>query len=309
MTEVRFDRMVPSQIVARRDACSVAWLPVGSLEWHGPHMPFGTDTFTVAHLSEVAAQRLGGAAFPPVYYGDVRCHLQECRVEWRKSYAREMDVPAAYAAAFPLEDADGSPGDGCPTRPDDGPVPDDPLPFDLKGQQRAFARLLAHVLLQVHLYGFRSIVILPGHGPNPPVCRQAETVYAENVRRRTAFGPPARTLTWFYIEAAKACEPLLKNHWIHADRWEGSVTAAAQPDTVHPAMLPPEGQLVPAYLGQPYITEDEGYNPELRELWPSFDALDPRRGLEAEYGRRQIDCVLDILETELADWLPADDKA
>ncbi|MBI2297836.1 MAG: creatininase family protein [Armatimonadetes bacterium] len=301
MDEVRFDRMVPSAIRARRDACNLAYLPVGSLEWHGPHMPFGTDYMTVTHLAEAAARRFGGIVFPPIFYGDVRYHLQECRLEWRQTYVREMDVPEAYAEAFPLQNEDGSYGYGCPTQPDDGPLPDEALPFSLAEQSRFFEQFIARTLLTIHLYGFRRILLLPGHGPNPGYCRAAEEVYRANVARRTAFGPPAKTLTWFYIEAAKEAEPLLKNHWIHADKWEGSITMVAAPGTVHPELLPEDrGTLAPAYLGHPYLTETDGYNPEYRSVWYSFDALDPRNGTSEEYGRVQVEAILKELAEVVA---------
>ena len=70
--EVRFDRMRPAQVVARRQACNLAYLPVSTLEWHGPHMPFGTDSITNAYLAEEAARQFGGVAFPAMYYSDVR---------------------------------------------------------------------------------------------------------------------------------------------------------------------------------------------------------------------------------------------
>lgn len=293
MPEVRFDRMCPPEVVQRREACNLAYLPVGSLEWHGPHMPFGTDYITVEYLAGELAQRYGGVAFPPVFYGDVRYHLQECRKEWRQSYVREMQVPEAFAEAFPLESADGSPGYDCPTRPDDGPLPDDPLPFTLAEQAREFARHLARCLLSIHLYGFRRIMLLPGHGPNPGPCREAEEVYRENVARRSALGSPARTLTVAYFDLAKETEPLLKNHWIHADKWEGSLVSAAVPGTVHPENLPEDRKvLAPAYLGYPYLTETEGYSPAHREIWPSFDALDPRN-IDEAYGQAQWAAILD----------------
>ena len=304
MAEVRFDRMVPSEAVARREACSLAYLPVGSLEWHGSHMPFGTDYLTVTHLAEESARRFGGVVFPPVYYGDVRYILQECRVEWRKTYCREMAVPEAYASAFPLENRDGTPGSECPTRPDDGDPADEPLDFDRREQETLFSHSIARVMLQIHLYGFRNIMLLPGHGPNPAYCRRAEEVYRQNVGRRKAFGDPARTMTFFYIDAAKDVEPLLQNHWIHADKWEGSITMVAAPGTVHPDLLPADARtLAPAYLGQPYLTEDEGYNPAFKDIWYSFDALDPRNGTSEEYGRKQIEGVLTRFGTILRDWL------
>ena len=306
MHEVRFDRMVPAAIVARRKACNLAYLPVGSLEWHGSHMPFGTDYLTVAYLAEEAARRFGGVAFPPMYYGDVRYHLQECRLEWRQTYVNEMDVPEAYAAAFPLQNADGSYGYACPTQPDDGPRPEDPLEFSLAEQTHHFVHLIARTLLSIHLYGFRHIVVMPGHGPNPGSCRQAEEVYRQNVARRTAFGPPAKILQFFYIEVAKEAEPLLKNHWIHADKWEGSITMVAAPGTVHLEYLPEDrATLAPAYLGHPYLTEKDGYNPEHKDIWYSFDALDPRSGTSEEYGRAQVEAVLAEFGKMIAEFMQA----
>ena len=301
MDEVRFDRMVPSEVVARREACNLAYLPVGSLEWHGPHMPFGTDYMTVNYLAEQAAGRFGGVAFPPVYYGDVRYILQECRVEWRTSYMRDMAVPEANPSAFPLQNNDGSCGSECPTQPDDGPPADVPLEFTYPGMEQAFSMQIAQILLSIHLYGFRRIILLPGHGPNPAYCKRAEGIYAENVRRRTAWGEPARTITWFYLDAAKQSEPLLNNHWIHADKFEGSLTMVAAPGTVHLDKLPEDPKaLVPAYLGHPYLNEDDGYNPEHKSIWHSFDALDPRNDTNPDYGRRHWAAILDTFGRAIA---------
>ena len=309
MEEVRFDRMVPSMIVARRRQCNLAYLPVGSLEWHGSHMPFGTDYMTVTHIAEQAAQKFGGVVFPPIYYGDVRYILQECRIEWRRTYSRDMEVPEAFPSAFPLQNFDGSPGYECPIQPDDGKPTEEPLEFSMVEQGRQFSRLIAGTMLSVHLYGFHNIMLLPGHGPNPEYCRKAEEIYRENVLRRMAFGQPARTLTWFYLEAGKETEPLLKNHWIHADKWEGSVTMVANPETVHPEFLPEDpDELAPAYLGHPYLTETDGYNTAYKDIWYSFDKLDPRSGTSEEYGKAQLDGILRIFGEVIMKFMKAENS-
>jgi hypothetical protein len=119
-------------------------------------------------------------------------------------------------------------------------------------------------------------------------------------------------MTWFYIEAAKESEPLLKNHWIHADKWEGSITMVAAPGTVHLDRLPKDRQtLVPAYLGEPYLNETRGYNPELKSIWYSFDALDPRSGTSVAYGRRQVRAILAGFRKTVTEFmgLPAEQHA
>jgi len=148
MEDVCFERMVPAMVVARRRARNLAYLPVGNLEWHGCHMPFGTDCFTVLYLAQEAARRFGGVVFPPVYYGDVRYQLHDCRVEWRRTYVKSMEIPEPYAAAFPLQNRDGSPGGECPTQPDDGLLPQEALEFSLQDQERCFARHIARILLR-----------------------------------------------------------------------------------------------------------------------------------------------------------------
>ncbi len=267
-------------------------------------MPFGTDYFTVTHLAEQAARRFGGVVFPPVYYGDVRYQLQDSRVEWRRTYTGAMEVPEAYGAAFPLQNSDGSPGYECPTQPDDGPEPAEPLGFSAAEQERSFTRHLARLLLQIHLYGFRNILLLPGHGPNPPYCRKAEEIYRENVLRRSAFGAPAKTMTYFYIDAAKDAEPMVGSHWLHADRWEGSVTMVAAPGTVRLDLLPKDPKAVPpAFLGYPYLTEAEGYNPQMKDIWHSFDYFDPRSGTSEAYGQRQIAVIMEKLGEQVREML------
>ena len=306
MNDVRFDYMVPSAVVARRKACSLAYLPVGSLEWHGSHMPFGTDYLTVNYIAIEAARRFGGVAFPPIYYGDVRYILQECRVEWRKTYTREMDVPTAYASAFPLGNKDGTPGGECPAQPDDGPAAGEPLEFTRKGQEREFARQIAMVMISIHLYGFRNIILMPGHGPNPAFRKAAETVYRENILRRSAFGEPARTMTWFYINVADDVIAQSKKHWLHADKWEGSVTMVAAPGTVHPGLLPSDPKVIPpAYLGTPFLTED-GYNPERKADWPAYDDFDPRNGTSEEYGKQQTEEILGKFRTVIREFLQSE---
>ena len=291
MSEVRFDRMIPAEVVARREACNVAYLPVGALEWHGAHMPFGTDYLIVNWLAEAAAQRFGGVAFPPIYYSDVRYQLHDSRPEWHNTYTEMMRIPPTFSA-FPLRDADGNPELGDPvTPPEDGPMPAEALAFDHAGQWRELTRHIAMVLLEIHLYGFHNIVLLPGHGPNFRICPEAEEVYRQNVARRSAFGTPARTTSFNYFHHLD--EPMYGQHWLHADRLEGSLIMGVASETVHLDRLPADLDTIPpAYLGHPYLTETEGYRPEYAELKESFAYFDPRSGTTAEYGRRQLEHAL-----------------
>ncbi len=213
--EVRFIRMVPKEIVRRRRACSVAYLPVGALEWHGKHLPFGTDCISVENISERAARKIGGVAFPVLLYGDVRYWLHDCRSEWRDEYVREMDIPRNHASAFPLEAKKDMSSYTTPTKPDEVSI-SKPLPLSLEEQEKMFIRLIAYTILEIYLYGFNIIILLPGHGPNNKLCQKAEKLYLENTKRRKGFQPPALTKTIFYFDIASEIEPLLKKAGFNA---------------------------------------------------------------------------------------------
>lgn len=49
---------------------TVAILPFGALEQHGPHLPLGTDTITAEYVASALAETLGAVLLPPVNYGD-----------------------------------------------------------------------------------------------------------------------------------------------------------------------------------------------------------------------------------------------
>lgn len=41
--EVRYEFMRPQQILGARARAPVAYIPIGPLEWHGPHLPYGVE--------------------------------------------------------------------------------------------------------------------------------------------------------------------------------------------------------------------------------------------------------------------------
>jgi len=292
--EVRFYHMIPDEVVRRRKKCPIAYLPVGALEWHGSHLPFGTDCITVEHIAIRAAQTCGGIAFPVMTYGDVRYMLHDCRREWHKEYCQEMKITSKTASTFIFREKDVK---HYRKKRKKGFLA---LPMSLKEQQDFFAKLIAYTMMEIYLYGFKAIILLPGHGPNRPVCIRARKVFMENARCTRKLQPLPVTRSFFYIFPCEESEPRLKKNWIHADKWESSVVKAIAPKDVHPERLPKDPKKIPnAYLGDPYLHPKTGYSKKLKHLWENFDALDPRRGISAKYGRRQIDCALKALKKEV----------
>ncbi|MHC4873561.1 MAG: creatininase family protein [Planctomycetota bacterium] len=80
--EVRAERMRPHQIAECREKADIAFLPLGSLEWHGVQNPIGTDSLKAHNICCRAAEILGGGAvFPPLYWGLPKDSFDVARVQ------------------------------------------------------------------------------------------------------------------------------------------------------------------------------------------------------------------------------------
>lgn len=68
-TSARFELLLPSEIGQALAQRSVIYVPLGTYEWHGEHLPVGLDGLTAHGLCLEAARRGGGLVLPPLYYG------------------------------------------------------------------------------------------------------------------------------------------------------------------------------------------------------------------------------------------------
>lgn len=65
--ERRYERLLPRELRALAADSPIAYVPVGTLEFHGEHLPFGVDGFSAHRLCLRAAEHSGGVVLPPVY--------------------------------------------------------------------------------------------------------------------------------------------------------------------------------------------------------------------------------------------------
>ena len=65
----RLEYLLPFQIREILAARPVAYLPLGTIEWHCEHLPVGLDALTAHGLCLRAAASCGGLVYPPLYYG------------------------------------------------------------------------------------------------------------------------------------------------------------------------------------------------------------------------------------------------
>ncbi len=65
--KVRFELFHPEELAATIAETPVAYVPCGSLEWHGEHLPLGCDAMRGHKLCVEAAKRTGGVVLPGHY--------------------------------------------------------------------------------------------------------------------------------------------------------------------------------------------------------------------------------------------------
>ncbi len=209
--EVRYHMLRPREAVARRKECPVAYVPLGTLEWHGKHNPLGADTLQAEGLAALCAQKGGGVAFPPLYYGENRIErLVEADEVDADGILREMDLPAKN---FTVEG----------------------FPFPPRQQAMLYHQLLLHVLHEVQQLGFRVAVLVVGHYPLVDYARAAVLHFTQEGRWMEN-----QTMGWVLADFM-----LVQDQYDcagdHGGGWETSHLMALHPELVDLSLLPPKG--------------------------------------------------------------------
>ena len=210
--EVRYHMLRPGQIVERRKACPVAYVPIGTIEWHGVHNPTGADTLQAEGLALMCAQKGGGVVFPPLYYGESRLEaLMEANAADRDQIAAGMEL---------------SPDNFLPER----------QPFTATEQAVNYHKLLLHILAEVESLGFKLGVIVAGHYPLIDHARAAVLQFNQReYSKRTGM------LAWTFVDYLLV-RGQYEHSGDHAAGWETSHVMALHPETVDLSLLPPKGE-------------------------------------------------------------------
>ena len=136
MEKVCYSDLLPWEFRERLAARPVAYLPLGTLEWHGEHLPLGSDAIQSEGLMRECAKRFGGIVMPPIHLGPDRAWDQgNGQVLQGMDYADTTD----------------------PQRPLDGSC--------YWVSDGFFATLVDAILVQIKRAGFAA-VFADGHGPS-----------------------------------------------------------------------------------------------------------------------------------------------
>jgi creatinine amidohydrolase len=191
----------PDQILEEIRRCPLAYIPIGPLEWHGPHLPVGTDAIHAEQSAELAAQETGGLVLPTLYWGTERERSPEV-LGWLgfdpDQWVVGMDFPA------------------------------NSLP-SLYASEEVFALLVREQLRMAATWGFRLIVLITGHGAENQIA-VLERLAAEF----SAAGPAKVLVALPFVTNSQGIMEVG-----HASRIETSVMLAMHPELVNQEALPP----------------------------------------------------------------------
>ncbi len=62
-----YEELLPHEFLARLHDKPIAYLPLGTLEWHGPQNALGSDMIQIQAVFAETARRCGGIVFPPLW--------------------------------------------------------------------------------------------------------------------------------------------------------------------------------------------------------------------------------------------------
>ena len=199
--EVRYEYLRPSEMVAKRKACPVAYLPIGTLEWHLAHNPLGLDAVKAHGLCVECAKRGGGIVFPPLFYGENRT---EAHLDREK--ADVFDLPKENFTNF--------------------------APFTVSEQASNYQHLLIHILNEIASLGFRFIIVCAGHYPLLDHGRAAISVFRQTARRVSS-----QPTTGWVFTGYELVQDLFPGAGDHGGAWETSIMMALDKDSVDLSLL------------------------------------------------------------------------
>ena len=91
--KVLYEELTPDEFTTRLAKCPVAYLPLGTLEWHGVHLPLGADGLQSQEFFKLLAQRAGGIVLPMIFFGpDMHDPVRDSIMGDKKYYGMDYSV-------------------------------------------------------------------------------------------------------------------------------------------------------------------------------------------------------------------------
>jgi len=250
---VEFERMSPEEVLAARRRAAVVFLPVGPLEWHGPHLPLGTDGLAAHHVAVLVARQTGGVVLPTMFVGTDSLRPRGREPQGLGALGVDTDQPVV--------------GMDFPTFP----------VKSLYYHETVLGAVIRETVRLLKREPWALIVVINGHG-GPNHKRMLQRIAQEESLSSSA-------------EVLYAQGWVLDEGWDpgHADRFEASIMMALERDLVHIDRLPArDAPLVYRDFG---VVNGAAFDGQPSEGFAVPEHADPRLS-SPEVGRALVDAAV-----------------
>ncbi len=94
--KVLYAELTPQEFRERIAAAPIAYLPLGTLEWHGEHLPLGADGIQSQGFFEGLAREVGGLVLPMLFLGPDRMKEEDGRELYGMDVCDEAEEKMRY---------------------------------------------------------------------------------------------------------------------------------------------------------------------------------------------------------------------
>jgi creatinine amidohydrolase len=139
--KVLYEELTPTAFRERLAEAPVAYLPLGTIEWHGEHLPLGSDGLQSREFFTLLAREAGGIVYPMLFMGPDRKEV----VNGEELYGMDIHYGSeSDRKYYPNQQLDGS---------------------SYWIEEEDFKVLMEAILKQVSRSEFR-VLVAHGHGPS-----------------------------------------------------------------------------------------------------------------------------------------------
>ena len=138
--KVLYAELTPQEFRERIAAAPIAYLPLGTIEWHGEHLPLGSDGLQSYGFFINLARKVGGIVLPMLFLGPDRIR----KVDGRELYGMDICIGMPEKKRYKTQQLAGS---------------------AYWVPEETFRTIIEATLKQLRRAGFR-IVVAHGHGPS-----------------------------------------------------------------------------------------------------------------------------------------------
>lgn len=270
MNSRRLERLGVAEIRQAISRTGLVFVPIGPLEWHSYHLPYGTDPLNAEAHAHALAERLDGLVHPTIFMGTNLTRNPDEK-DWLDIGHEQDEVVGMDFPGFPVKSMYWS-----------------AQVVDITARE---------AVRQLQYVGFRVIVIMNGHGDDSQraILKKIAEDMSKDDLKVLYFIP-------FWDDGGE-------QRWIgHAELFETAVALHSYHGLVHIERLPKEGKLAYRRFGIVEGKAFGGEPAEDRSCLDEADPRKASRMQGRRIFQRNVDAIARVIQKVMSDFSTTADK-